>query len=76
MQPKAIDILSEMKIDLEKYSFEDVSVVLIPSLPGRFKGQFLDRVGIAKVKKIMGKCTHHFKKPVVTYNCTSLGKLD
>jgi hypothetical protein len=50
--------------------------VLIPTLPGRFKGQFLEKVGIGKVKKVMNKCCLHFKKPVLTYNSTSLGKLD
>jgi tyrosyl-DNA phosphodiesterase-1 len=76
MQPKGFNLLNEMKIDLGDYSFKGIDVVLIPSLPGRFKGQYLDKVGIGKVKKIMKNCSIHFKKPIMTYNCTSLGKVD
>jgi hypothetical protein len=64
-----------MKIDLNKYDFKGINVVLIPTLPGRFKGQYLDKVGLGKLKKIMTRCNLHFKKPVMTYNSTSLGKL-
>jgi hypothetical protein len=51
-------------------------VILIPSVPGRFKGSMMDKVGLGKVRKVMNKCTKQFKKPIMTYNSTSLGKLD
>lgn len=75
MQPKGMEILKEMKIDLEKYSFKGINVILIPSLPGRFKGGMQDKVGLGKVRKVMNRCTKQFKKPLITYNSTSLGKL-
>lgn len=65
-----------MKLNLKDYSFKGIEVILIPSLPGRFKGEFLNKVGIGKVKKIMNKCNLQLKKPMMTYNCTSLGKPD
>jgi hypothetical protein len=37
MSPKNFDILKEMKLDLDRYSFAGIDVVLIPSFPGRWK---------------------------------------
>jgi len=39
MNPKNFNILQEMKLDLDKYSFAGIEVILIPSFPGRFKGE-------------------------------------
>lgn len=66
-----------MKIDsLDRYSFKGVKAVLIPSLVGRFKGNYLDKVGLGKVKKIMKNYVPELKNPTLTANCTSLGRLD
>lgn len=53
MQPSGYDILKEMGVSLDQYSFKDVKAILIPSLVGRFKGNYLEKIGQGKIKKIM-----------------------
>jgi hypothetical protein len=53
-------------------------VILIPTIPGRFniKDNELNKIGIGKVKYIMKKYAKKIINPTLTYNSTSLGKLD
>lgn len=76
MSPAGYDILKEMGIhSLDRYSFKGIKAVLIPSISGRFKGNYMDKIGLGKVKKIMREnCT--MKNSNLTVNCTSLGRLD
>jgi hypothetical protein len=62
-------------IVLEKYLFEKVWVVLIPSIPGRYNGDKLKEMGITKVKHIMQK-HNTLINPILTYQSTSLGIVD
>jgi tyrosyl-DNA phosphodiesterase 1 len=76
IQPAGLDVLKEMAITLEDYSFWAVRAILIPSLSGRFKGDSLDKVGLGKVRKVMRQLQVRLESPTLTASCTSLGKLD
>jgi hypothetical protein len=39
MQPAGFDLLKEMKFTFEQYSFKGITAILIPSIPGRYKGE-------------------------------------
>ena len=67
--------LNEIGIDLSKYVFKDIRVVLIPSIPGRHQSKQMEKQGIVKLKNIMRKF-NKMKKPKLTYHSTSLGTLD
>ena len=65
------------KIKLGDYSFENVDVVLIPSIPGSYNVDQQKGQGIAKIRRVV---SHYLKtekialeKPVLTANSTSLG---
>lgn len=76
MSPKDYNVLKEMSIEFSLYSFEGINAILIPSLPGRFKGEAIAKVGIGKIKKIMLQTKQCLSKAKLTCNCSSLGKLD
>lgn len=65
-----------MKVDFSNYSFEGIKAVLIPSIPGRKKGDQMRLVGIAKIRSIMLRHNKKLLNPKLTCNCTSLGKVD
>ncbi len=56
-----------------------MKVILIPTVPGRFKVEdnSINKIGIGKVKHIMKNYSKNKQiNPTLTYNSTSLGKLD
>jgi hypothetical protein len=65
----------EVGIDLKKYDFSAVKVVLIPSIPGRhnLKDNQINKFGIAKVKKVISKAGPKIRNGTLTYNTSSLG---
>jgi hypothetical protein len=65
-----------MQIKIEDYSFEGIKAILIPTLPGRFKGDEMEKVGLAKVRSIMKRHQKQFKNPMLTCNSTSLGQVN
>lgn len=79
MPTKKIDYKSILKFDLNDYVYENVDVVLIPSLPGRFRDEMMNKYGIGKVKYILEKfpCQNTTKpnRKVINYQATSIGQV-
>ena len=65
-------------MDLSKYDFSNVSIVLIPSIPGRhtLKDGTMQLYGLAKVRHIMQSMGPKIKKGTLTYNTSSLGVVE
>jgi hypothetical protein len=65
-------------VDLSKYDFSNVSIVLIPSIPGRhtLKDGTMQLYGLAKVRHIMQSMGPKIKKGTLTYNTSSLGVVE
>ena len=74
MEPSP-NFLMQIGIDLSRYLFQNIKVVLIPSIPGRHQQQEMQKQGIIKLKNIMKKF-NKLEKPKITYCSTSLGTLD
>lgn len=54
-----------------------MEVILIPSLSGRHQNSAMASMGLEKLKRaVKTKQTTYKSNPIVTYNSTSLGKLD
>jgi hypothetical protein len=48
----------------------------VPSIVGRHKGNAMQRVGLAKIRKIIKDLNVKIINPTLTVNSTSLGKVD
>ena len=74
--PKKIEIKTLLKIDLDDYVFENIDIILIPSLPGRHTGS---KYGLSKIKTVLQTIEPHVYKNeeyVLTYQTSSLGTID
>jgi len=66
-----------LSIDLNKYAFRDVSIHLVPSVPGRFNTkQNFHKYGLNRIQDILKKNPPSQKQDyMVTYQTTSVGKI-
>jgi len=79
MMPIKIDYATFLDFNLDDYYISGIDIVLVPSLPGRFRDGDFDRYGHrrigAVVKQMLSKPTKP-KKWVVTYQTSSMGSLN
>jgi hypothetical protein len=75
MFPSDYSFEKEVGIDLKKYDFSKVKVILIPSIMGRHyaKDNQMNKFGIAKVKNIIAKVGPKIRNGTLTYSSSSLG---
>lgn len=78
IMPKKIDFKNLTEIDIDEYEFEDIDVVLISSVPGRYPINSEKKYGLARVKEIMSIFEKENQKEnrMLTYQTTSLGSVD
>lgn len=78
--PLKIDYKSILKFDLNDYVFENIDVILIPSVTGRYRDQSINKYGIGKIKHMLEKfpCQISSKpnRKIITYQSSSIGKVD
>jgi len=79
MMPIKIDYSQFLDFNLDDYHISGVDIVLVPSLPGRFRDGDFDKYGHRRigtvVKKLLSKPTKP-KKWVVTYQTSSMGSIN
>ena len=80
IMPLKIDYKSILKLDLNDYIISNIDIILLPSLPGRYRDQAMTKYGIGKVNYILGKfpCQGISKtnRKIVNYQSTSIGQID
>lgn len=80
IMPSKADYKSLLKYDLNDYEYENIDVVLIPSLPGRFRDQEMNKIGLGKINNVLKQfpCQDPNKanKKIVTYQTSSIGQID
>ena len=76
--PWNMDYRSILKFDLNDYLFENIDVILIPSLTGRFRDQMVNKIGFGKITYVLDKfpCRNSNKpnRKIVSYMSSSVGK--
>eukprot|EP01017_Pseudomicrothorax_dubius_P024515 TRINITY_DN2604_c0_g2_i1.p1 TRINITY_DN2604_c0_g2~~TRINITY_DN2604_c0_g2_i1.p1 ORF type:complete len:530 (-),score=122.28 TRINITY_DN2604_c0_g2_i1:115-1704(-) len=79
IMPKGNKYQELLKIDLDDYVFENIDIVLVGSLPGRFMGKEMLRYGHPRLLDVLGHPSHRMtnqgKPKVLVYQTTSIGAL-
>ena len=80
IMPNKIKYTEILGFNLDDYYFSDIDIVLIPSLPGRFRDGDLDKYGHRKIgsviKKLIPKPNKEKpKKWTITYQTSSMGSI-
>lgn len=44
-----------LKMNLDEYIYENIDVILIPSIPGRHQGENMRKYGHLKIKEVLEK---------------------
>lgn len=77
--PSNYNYKSLLKIDLNDYIYENIDVILVPSLTGRYQGHAMKKYGIGKLKYILDKfpcqIVKEDNKKVINYQITSIGQV-
>ncbi|KRX00629.1 hypothetical protein PPERSA_00856 [Pseudocohnilembus persalinus] len=80
IMPPFKDYKELLKIDLNDYFYENINVILIPGLPGRFQDDQFKKYNKGKVKHVLTKyfknSSTKLKDPILTYQSTSCGSID
>ena len=80
IMPSKMDYKSILKFDLNDYVYENIDVILIPSVMGRYRGPSMNKYGIGKIKYVLEKlpCQVNRKpnRKIITYQTSSIGQAD
>ena len=80
LMPNNLNYKDLIGINLDDYEYNDIDIVLIPSIPGRHKFQYIDKFGHRKVASVLQKLGSHIdgkaRKLTLTYQTSSVGSLD